>query len=74
LVTTRLSKKRSVQYAKLNAKTHTVRRGDTLQSIAQQHGTTVQALLKYNSKHSVKLKVGERIDVIAALSGAKSAS
>lgn len=77
LATTRIGKKRSsTQLAKLKtkSKTHTVRRGDTLQSIAQRHGVTVQALMKYNSKHSSKVKVGERLDVIAALAGAKQAS
>ena len=66
LATTRTKKKAST-YAQAASKktTHTVRRGDTLQAIAQQHGTTVQALMQSNSKHSSKLKVGERLDVIA---------
>lgn len=65
LPTTRTGKKRSVQYvkAKTRAKTHTVRRGETLQTIAQKHGTTVKALMKSNSKRSASIRVGERIDV-----------
>lgn len=65
LPTTRTGKKRSAQYvkAKTRAKTHTVRRGETLQTIAQKHGTTVKALMKSNSKRSASIRVGERIDV-----------
>ncbi|MGB3916951.1 transglycosylase SLT domain-containing protein [Thiothrix litoralis] len=73
LATTRIKKKSST-YAQAKTKTHTVRRGDTLQAIAQKHGTTVQALMQYNRKHSSKLKVGEHLDVIASLSGARNAS
>ncbi|MGB5600343.1 MAG: LysM peptidoglycan-binding domain-containing protein, partial [Thiothrix litoralis] len=73
LATTRIKKKNST-YAQAKTKTHTVRRGDTLQAIAQKHGTTVQALMQYNRKHSSKLKVGEHLDVIASLSGARNAS
>lgn len=57
LATTRVGKARN------KAKIHTVRRGDTLQSIAQKHGTSVQALLKENGKRSKTLQVGERISV-----------
>lgn len=74
LATTRIGKKSSKTKAKPSSKVHTVRRGDTLQSIAQRHGTSVQTLMKRNSKHNSKLKVGERLDVIATVAGATSHS
>lgn len=77
LATTRIGKKSSkITKAKPKSRTkvHTVRRGETLQSIAQRHGTSVQTLMKHNSKRSSKLKVGERLDVIAALEGATNHS
>lgn len=64
LATTRTGKK-ATQHAKAKAKTHTVRRGETLQTIAQKHGTTVQSLMKQNSKRSSRILVGERLDVVA---------
>jgi membrane-bound lytic murein transglycosylase D len=75
LATTRIGKKHA-QYAKAKTRSrvHTVRRGDTLQSIAQKHGTTVQALMKRNSKRSSKVLVGERLNVIAAVSGETTSS
>ncbi|WGZ93637.1 MAG: transglycosylase SLT domain-containing protein [Candidatus Thiothrix putei] len=78
LATTRMGKKKSSQLAKANTKSsvkvHTVRRGDTLQSIALRHGTTVKTLMKHNSKRTSKLKVGERLDVIASVSGVNAQS
>jgi membrane-bound lytic murein transglycosylase D len=77
LATTRIGKKSSKSTkanTKSSAKVHTVRRGDTLQSIAQRHGTSVQTLMKRNSKRTSKLKVGERLEVIAAVAGATSHS
>lgn len=42
---------------------HTVRRGETLSSIARSYGTTVQALKAMNDKRSSSLRVGERLAV-----------
>lgn len=47
------------------AKVHTVRKGDTLHTIAKKHGTTVQALMQQNHKRSSSIKVGERINIFA---------
>ncbi|MFN3785666.1 MAG: transglycosylase SLT domain-containing protein [Thiothrix sp.] len=55
LATTSLGKKGPRMY--------TVRSGDTLRSIAQKHGTSVQALLKENGKRGKTLQVGERISI-----------
>lgn len=63
LATTRTGKK--AHYASNKHKTHTVRKGDTLQTIAMKHGTSVQALMKHNSKRSTTVKVGERISIRA---------
>lgn len=65
LPTTRIGKKRTAraQYVKAKSKSHTVRRGDTLQTIAEKHGTTVRSLMKSNGKRTAKIRVGERIDV-----------
>lgn len=41
--------------------THVVRRGETLSSIARQHGTTVTALRKKNKLRNDKIRVGQRI-------------
>ncbi len=46
-------------------KVHTVRKGDTLHSIAKRHGTTVQALMQQNSKRSTNIMVGERLNIYA---------
>ncbi len=75
LATTRIKKKSRV-YAQAKTKKTilTVRRGDTLQAIAQKHGTTVQALMQNNSKHSSQVKEGERLEVIATLSNERRAS
>lgn len=58
-------RKKPVQYANAKSKSHTVRRGETLQTIAQKHGMTVEALMKTNSKHTSRIRVGERLDIIA---------
>ncbi|MEM8601983.1 MAG: LysM peptidoglycan-binding domain-containing protein [Bacteroidota bacterium] len=42
---------------------HTVRRGDTLFRIAQQHGTTVAAIRRLNNLRSNTINVGQRLRV-----------
>lgn len=44
---------------------HTVRKGDTLHTIAKRHGTTVQALMQQNHKRSTNIMVGERLNIYA---------
>ena len=46
---------------KRGGSTHVVRKGETLSSIARQHGTTVSALRKKNKLRSDKIRVGQRI-------------
>ncbi|NLC36024.1 MAG: LysM peptidoglycan-binding domain-containing protein, partial [Alcaligenaceae bacterium] len=43
--------------------THTVKRGDTLYSLARRYGTTVQALRKLNNLKGNKLAIGKRLRV-----------
>ncbi|EIJ34113.1 transglycosylase SLT domain-containing protein [Thiothrix nivea] len=62
LATTKTGKK-STQVAKAKTRTHTVRRGETLQTIAQKHGVSVQALMKQNSKRTSRILVGERLSI-----------
>ncbi|MEZ4662760.1 MAG: LysM peptidoglycan-binding domain-containing protein [Caldilineaceae bacterium] len=40
---------------------HVVQRGDTLAAIARRYGTTVQALMSYNSLRTTTIYVGQRI-------------
>ena len=50
----------------LAAKRYTVRKGDTLESIAERHGTTVDKLKKLNSfsdEDAANLKVGQKIRI-----------
>lgn len=42
---------------------HTVRKGDTLHSIAKRHGTSVQALMQRNGKRTVNIRIGERLQI-----------
>lgn len=45
------------------AKYHTVKKGETLSSIARKYGTTVSALKKKNKLHSEKIRYGQRLRV-----------
>lgn len=42
---------------------YTVRRGDTLNKIAKQHGVTVTALMRENNLRSTTLRVGQRLTI-----------
>lgn len=65
LATTRQGKKSEslAKTTKTKPNVHTVRRGDTMQSIAQRHGTTVRSLMQSNSKRTSTIKIGERLQV-----------
>ena len=51
--------------AKRAATTHTVRRGETLSSIATKHGVTVAELKRLNRLTSTNVKVGQRLKLPA---------
>jgi LysM repeat protein len=46
-------------------RTYIVRRGDTLQSIARRHRTTVQALLRANNRQDFRMQAGEALVIPA---------
>lgn len=49
---------------------HNVRSGDTLWNIAQQHGTSVNAIKSINNRTSNVIFVGERLTIPASISAA----
>jgi membrane-bound lytic murein transglycosylase D len=51
--------KRSSDLQKSRRKTHTVRKGETLSTIAENYGTTVAALKRENPKMARNLKPGQ---------------
>ncbi len=58
------SKKQKNKNAKnAAAKTHTVRRGESLYKIAKRNGTTVEELLRLNNLKNDKLQIGDKIRV-----------
>jgi LysM repeat protein len=52
--------------------TYVVRRGDTLFSIAQRHGTSVQAIMNANGLRSSLIYSGQRLSIPGASSGGSS--
>ena len=44
-------------------KTYVIGRGDTLSEIAQQHGTSVKNILRYNQLSSSSIRVGQKISI-----------
>lgn len=46
-----------------NVKTHTVKKGETLSSIARKYGCTVNDLKKWNNLKSTKVKVGQKLKI-----------
>ncbi|MBU0655221.1 MAG: transglycosylase SLT domain-containing protein [Gammaproteobacteria bacterium] len=64
VATARTSSKKAT-YAANKRKVHTVRKGDTLHTIAKRHGISVQALMKQNHKRSANILVGERLNIVA---------
>ena len=43
--------------------TYVIARGDTLSEIAQQHGTSVKKILRYNQLSSSSIRVGQKISI-----------
>jgi len=44
-------------------KIYVIGRGDTLSEIAQQHGTSVKNILRYNKLRSSVIRVGQKISI-----------
>jgi membrane-bound lytic murein transglycosylase D len=52
-----------VEHHRINVRTHRVRNGDTLYSLARRYDTTVKKLRQLNNMKSNKLSIGERLRV-----------
>jgi membrane-bound lytic murein transglycosylase D len=49
--------------SKQSVKTHTVKRGETLSSIARKYGCTVKEIKKWNNMKSDKVQAGQKLKI-----------
>ena len=55
-----------------SAATYTVKSGDTLSSIAKNYGTTYKSIMKMNGLNSTNLRLGQKLEVGAAVTNSTS--